>query len=245
MDEKEEIVSKECLKCRKVQSLENFYRHPKSLGKRKSQCITCAKQYKDFASQRMAEYRKKRKPISQEYFREYYLKHREKIKERAKSHYDIKKDDPDFKRKRAESKRDWVRRNPHKITEQNHRRAASKLGLLKDWTSDDMIKTLEYFDYKCALSGEDGNLHFDHVIPLSSGHAGTVPWNMLPLRSDLNESKSTHHILEWFDANRQRFNLSEERLEFALRYLADTAGLNYEEYLEYLDWCHKNKNLEE
>lgn len=105
-----------------------------------------------------------------------------------------------------------------------------------------------YVDYSinyCRISN-DISIHWDHVIPLATGHGGTVYGNMIPLRSDLNESKTDSNIFEWFASVRQRFELSQERFDKLIDYLASANALMVEEYRDFVYWCHDNpRNIDE
>lgn len=216
------------------------------LGGRRARCRKCIntgvkedrkKNPKKYNSEQRIEYRK-------EYFTEYYLKHAEVIKDRSAEHYYMRRGNEDFRRRRAENKKEWAQKNPHMITLQNHRRMARKRELPHNFTESDMAKTLERFGGKCALTGMDCELHWDHVIPLTTGHGGTTPWNMLPISATLNVSKGNRHILEWFEDNKRYYNLSETLLYEALDYLSDLKSVTPKELIEHMDWCFENKEEE-
>lgn len=96
------------------------------------------------------------------------------------------------------------------------------------------------FNNSCALTGDRARLHMDHVIPLSVGHGGTVYENMIPLRADLNLSKSNRNIFDWFADNRERFGLEQRKFDELIEYLADINNMTTKEYEEYVRWCHDN-----
>jgi predicted transcriptional regulator len=126
-----------------------------------------------------------------------------------------------------------------------HLRLARKRSLPDDLTATQLAFTLCEFDNRCALTGESA-IHLDHVIPLSIGHGGTTYGNMIPLRSDLNMSKNNHNIFEWFEANRQRFELSQERFDNLIEWLASANAMTVDEYRNYVYWCHANpRNIDE
>jgi len=244
VDEKGEIVSKECRGCKEIKPLCAFYRHPKSLGGRKSKCIKCCKEYLDSTRERQKAYRESRREKQAAYFAEYYKEHSGLIRKRASDYYLRKRDDEDFKESRREYKRRWRHENPQTVAVENHLKAARMRGLIANWNVEEAIRTLEHFDYKCALTGEEAKLHFDHVIPLSTGQAGTVCWNMLPIKAELNISKSNKNIFEWFDANRDRLSLEKYKLDEAINYLASLKGVSVEEFKEFINDCH-NQNVQE
>lgn len=108
-----------------------------------------------------------------------------------------------------------------------------------DLNIDDLVKTAEFFDYKCALSGEKIELEWDHVIPQSVLKNGGYYGNIIPLHAKLNGSKSDTNIFEWFEANRQRFELSEKKFNRLISFLAEANEMSIEEYKEHVYRCHQ------
>lgn len=127
------------------------------------------------------------------------------------------------------------RNNPGKNKLRQHRRRARKKSLPNDFTDEQMTKTYEYFG-GCALTGAS-EIHWDHVIPLASGHGGTTCGNMIPLRGDLNMSKSDANIFDWFRTNKERFNLSQDKFDFLIEWLAGVNEMTTEEYQLYVYQC--------
>ena len=238
-----EIVSKECKTCGEIKDLSEFNRQKGGVGGKRSRCRKCTNEYLKedrkknplkYNSKHRIEYRKK-------YFETYYAENSTTIKNRSRVFYYSHRNDKDFIKKRADNKKRWARENPEMITLQNHRRMARKRNLPNDFTESDMQETLKKFEGKCALTGEECDIHWDHVIPLSTGHGGTVSWNMLPIKSSLNVSKGDRHIIEWFEDNKNVYNLSETRLRESFEYLANLKGVSVESYIKYIDWCFENK----
>ena len=100
---------------------------------------------------------------------------------------------------------------------------------------------MEYFDRRCALTGET-DITEEHAIPLSIGHGGTIHGNMWPLCKRLNSSKYNKNIFEWFEANRQRFELSQAKFDRLIEWLAAANDMTVEEYRDFVYWCHANPN---
>lgn len=61
----------------------------------------------------------------------------------------------------------------------------------KDWE-----RTLRRFDRKCAYCGATGDLHMDHVVPLSRGGTHTIG-NVVPACPTCNLSKHNRFVTEW------------------------------------------------
>ncbi len=81
----------------------------------------------------------------------------------------------------------------------------------------------------------------DHFIPLSTGHCGTYLGNMSPLSRTLNSSKSDANPFEWFEANRQRFDLEQSAFDAPVVKLAQQNGLTSEELRDFTYWCFANQ----
>jgi hypothetical protein len=133
-------------------------------------------------------------------------------------------------------KQDWQKNNKEKTAGATHRRRARLMSLPHDLTDEDIDDILGVFK-GCVLTG-DSNIHLDHVIPLAVGHGGTIYGNIVPLRADLNFSKNDSNIFEWFGANRQRFELSQERFDKLIEWLASANAMTIEEYRAYVYECH-------
>lgn len=134
----------------------------------------------------------------------------------------------------------WQSKNQEKMKRHYHLRLARKRSLPDDLTAAQLAFTLCEFNDMCFITG-DRNTHLDHVIPLAVGHGGTTYGNMIPLRADLNLSKNDKNIFEWFEANRQRFELSQERFDEGIAWLATANAMTVEEYRNHVYWCHENK----
>lgn len=227
------ITVRKCTKCGEWKPLEtSFYRKKGGSGDRFSVCIDCLldqhRKYREENKEKIAEYRRRRYEENKEKLLEYYRKYYEKNKEKHR-YYTIR----------------WQKNNHEKAKAITQRRRARKRGLPDNWTLEQQKGTWEYFNNACALTGEGGDIHEDHVIPLAVGHGGTTYGNMIPLRADLNDSKCDRNIFEWFSENRERFNLSEERFNRLIEYLATINGLTVDEYRQFVYWCHENPRNED
>jgi hypothetical protein len=180
-------------------------------------------------------YREKHKEYYAEYGRYYREEHREQINESRREKYETNRE-----REIARVSK-WQRENPEKAVMLQQRRRARKKSLPNDFTAEQTAETLSHFG-GCALTGGSTDIHWDHVIPLAAGHGGTTYGNMIPLRSDLNLSKSDANIFEWFDANKERFNLSQGKFESLIEWLAEANGKTTEEYRTYVYECFDNSN---
>ena len=94
----------------------------------------------------------------------------------------------------------------------NHKDRAAKFGVLSDGETSKYVNiALEYFDHRCALSGEKfeyidaeeidrkltSNLSAEHVVPLCQGGHDIVP-NLVPSVLQYNISKNGYYLLDWW-----------------------------------------------
>jgi hypothetical protein len=209
-----DMVAKVCTKCAKTKSMDDYGKNKGKLGGRKSECKSCK-------SESNRKWNKSNKEHMAKLVRKWYEENKER---------------------KDESVRRWNKDNPDRIILKDQRRRARKKLLPDDFTTDQMSDTLISFRGGCALTGDTTDIHWDHVIPLVTGHVGTVYGNMIPLRGDLNLSKSDANIFKWFEANKQRFDLDQLQFDRLVDWLAVTNGMTVEEYTEYVYQCYENPN---
>lgn len=225
------LVGKVCSKCKEWKELNLFGTQKRGLAGRRSRCKKCE-----------SDYHKKWKA---ENWDSYKVENAERIKEK---HREWVKNNPEASRERS---RRWMRANKEKNRAKmnkwqkvnldrrrvnNQRRIARKRSLPDTFTDEQRLNVLNYFENGCAFTG-DKEIHWDHVIPLSLGIEGTVMGNMIPLRKDLNVSKSNQNIFEWFNENKTIFNLSQNKFKFLIAYLAGINNMKEEEYQDYVYRC--------
>lgn len=207
------VVGKECGICLKWIPLDSFLDRAKGLGGKRSDCAGCERKRN----------------------LEYFYANREKCRERERK---WSENNPE---KRLAKLRRWYENNPDKITENNHKRRARKLSLPDTFTQGDMDEMLNLFG-GCALTGES-EIHWDHVIPLSTGKVGTIRGNMIPLRKDLNMSKSDCNIFEWFEENQIRFNLDKNKFNNLIKELSEMNGMSIEDYRSFVCGCFNKQEV--
>jgi hypothetical protein len=219
LDERDGLVGKPCSECKKWKILADFRNTKTGLGKCRSNCKSCE------AAQ------KRRKYNEDDAYRQRDI-------ERNRTWHKVNQE------KASQKNHNYFINNREKALVRNHRRLATKKNLPSLLTTQNLTEIYNYFG-GCALTG-DKIIHLDHVIPLSVGRGGTIYGNVIPLRADLNISKSDNNIFEWFEANRQRFELSQERFDNLIAYLASANAMTIEEYRDHVYWCHANpRNIDE
>jgi hypothetical protein len=205
------VLGKDCCTCRKWLPLGKFADRAKGTGGKRSDCVECERT-------RNLEYFREHREEYRQYQIEYNKENREKMNEKL---------------------RRWYRNNPDKVAANNHRRRARKLSLPDDFTTEDMRRIYDIFG-GCALTGSD-DVQWDHVIPLSTGYGGTTSYNMIPLRADLNPSKSDANIFEWFARNKERFDICKNKFDNLIDYLAIKNGMSVDDYRSFVYECFENK----
>lgn len=240
VDADDNIVAKQCSGCPHVKRLDEFNRKKDGLGGRESKCKTCSKGYYEDNRERYAETNRNWRERNPEYMCNWYEANRDcpEYKQR-KAEYNRNWYEANKERK-AETDRNWKRNNADKCVLSNQRRRARKRILPNTLTEDQRQDIYDYFDGGCAFTGDTDDVHMDHVIPLATGHGGTVYGNIIPLRGDLNMSKGDRSLFEWFHANKEHYGLSQERFDRLAEYLADLNGMTTKEYEVYTRWCHDN-----
>jgi hypothetical protein len=220
-----EVIAKTCSKCCEVKYVNDFGNEKKGLGGRKSTCKLCEAAIKSKWHEQNREKNVTRSRKFREKNPDYHRSYRQENKEH-----------------KSETDRRWRHENPYKGVIYDQRRKARKKALIDDFTSEQMSEILKKFG-GCALTGEVTEVHWDHVIPLATRHGGTTFTNMVPLRGDLNMSKQDDNLFEWFNANKQRFNLEQERFDRLINWLASANEMSVEEYRAYVYECHANPNV--
>ncbi|PEU21321.1 hypothetical protein CN526_26940 [Bacillus wiedmannii] len=242
------MVGKECTKCGEWKPLESgFRKNNKGLGRKLSVCKKCERKYK---RKYYEENKEKNKEKESAYKRKYYEENKEKVLAHTRKWKEENKERVlEYKRKYYEENKEkelaraskWQEENKDKVKMRSQRRRARKKALPATWTLEQKEEMMEYFDRRCALTGET-DITEEHAIPLSIGHGGTVHGNMWTLCSRLNSSKYNKNIFEWFEANRQRFELSQAKFDRLIAWLAAANEMTVEEYRDYVYWCHANPN---
>ncbi len=223
VDSDENIIARDCRRCGETKPMDNFYidrkKNPGFNG-RKSVCIDC-----ELAANR-----------------DYHRSDKERTAARRAKWVKANRDVANS------TQREWLARNKDRVNEKRKTYDAYSIrckrvaSLPHDWNDKDESTALQHFG-GCALTGDSERIQFDHVIPVATECGGTVNWNMIPLRADLNVSKGHSNIFEWFRENKDRFNLSEERFDAMVQYLSELRGESVEEYTAYVYSCFTNKTI--
>ena len=209
----------------------NFYKEKACKYGLESICKKCKSEYskqhyednRDKISERHKQYREKNKDKIAEQRKQHYENNKDKIAEQQKKHYEDNRD------KRLEQCKQYRENNKDKIAEQrkqyystpqgqvvafniNCRRRTREENQGSGITKEQWLEMMQYFDWKCAYSGEKlkkGTRTIDHIKPLSKGGEHEI-WNVVPMYRPYNISKHDKDMEEWYQE--QDF-YSEERLQ--------------------------------
>lgn len=128
----------------------------------------------------------------------------------------------------------------------NNKRAELMKALPNTLTTLEYAQTLEYFNYRCALTGDTKNVSQEHFIAIATGHAGTTAANIIPMRQDLNASKHARNPFEWGEQAAEHYGLDVKKWNDLLSYLAFRNELSVTDYVEFVKWCYANpRTIEE
>ena len=205
-----------CNKCNeeKPNTNEYFAFSNKPKGLLKSSCKMCDKEYykknRDKIINQYKEYYRNNKEAVSMYKKEYYKDNKDKMIENATNYRKNNRE------KVSEYLRDYQRNNKDKMVFYANKRRCIEIGNGGNYTKEQWKETLEYFDYKCAYTGEciKDNLNIEHIIPVSKGGTNYI-WNLVPSTPQANISKKDRDIEEWY---RKQPYFSEERLQNIYKY---------------------------
>lgn len=231
----ENIETQKCMRCgRELPATEEYFKYTNKKKVRfKSWCKECEKEYQKA-------YREQHREKHKEYMKNYYKENKEELYEKEKirrennreeylnyhrNYYKENKEklDLDAKKYREEHKEEInvYHKNYRKEHEKEKRtyffnRAAKDRYINEECefhhiTTEEFLSIYEFFDNKCAYSGEElakGNRSIDHIIPLDMGGTNEL-WNLVPCHIRYNASKCNKTMEEWY-VNSDCF--SEERL---------------------------------
>ena len=223
---------KKCIKCGRllVANTINFPRRKDSKDGLRNECKECykesrrksGKKYRESKNgrEKINEYKKKHKEDIASSKKEWYENNKDISLERSKKHYKENREQKlnyqkqyykDNKNSILEYRKEYHKKNPDKaFNSQSKRRSLIEIQE-NNFTKEQWLEMMEFFDWKCAYSGEkfnNNNRTIDHIVPLSKNGEHKA-YNLVPMLKNLNSSKHTKDMLEWY--KEQPF-FSEERL---------------------------------
>ena len=211
------FVIKHCKKCDRllVANTLNFY---KQSDKKDGLACTCKRCRGNKGRIPLTDEQKKEK--RRQYDIEYYKKNKEKIKEQTKQYKTNNKEqivqkNKTYREQHKEEIKEWHKQdyinNPEKHFNNRQKRRQKEELQGNGYIEEQWLEMMNYFDWKCAYSGEDlyKKSSTDHIIPLSKNGQNSI-WNFVPMILNYNCSKGSKNPLEWY---KQQDYYLEERLQ--------------------------------
>ena len=186
--------TKKCYKCGEVKARSDFYKCKSRKDGLQSKCKACSSDCnaKWFARNRerdlarQAEWRsgnRERERARQAKYRaenpEYQAKYRSENREKENSRIAR-----------------WNKANPEKRRALDQRRRARNANAQGTHTAEQLKARFDYHGNKCVYCNSTGNLHADHMIPLSRGGTNFAS-NMVPACGSCNRSKGAKTPIEF------------------------------------------------
>ena len=203
---------KECKECGELKIGSEYGAYKRSNGNYNlnSSCKCCQKiakkEYYKENAEKISEQKKEYRKENSEKRKEYLKENAEKIAERKKEYYQENAE------KIAEQRKEYRQTSAGKeaSARDSHKRRALKAKNGGSYTSEQWQICLEYFDNKCAYTGEIlDSLNVEHILAVSKGGTSYI-WNLCPSNQNPNRSKNNKDLETWY---RKQEYFSEERLE--------------------------------
>ena len=219
---------KRCNKCGEIKDINMFNKRKGAKDGHRGQCKACRKEYykeyhennKDMIKEYQKEYHENNKDMIKEYQKEYHENNKDKIKESKKEYRENNKDkikeskkeyyenNKDMIKEYYENNKDMIKEykkeycKTHKIEYKaySHKRRARIKSNGGSYTKAEWLECLEFFDYKCAYSGEPltmDDASVEHVIPVSKGGTSYIS-NLIPCVLKYNISKNNTDLMGWY-----------------------------------------------
>ena len=96
--------------------------------------------------------------------------------------------------------KEYYKKNKQEYNRRANERRIKKFGNGGKYTKLQLEECLEWFDYRCAYTGEkldDDNINIDHIIPVSKGGVNAI-WNLCPSINYANKSKHAQKMENWY-----------------------------------------------
>ena len=214
-----------CKTCKNKKVQQNRFNN---LEKRREYDKQYYHQHKKEKNEKWKEWYKDHKEERKEYRKKYYENNKTEIRQKAKIKYDQNKKNHLQRRKELYNlnkekiklqRKQWRILNPEKAFNMDSKQRIKRLNHIKNYdpiSTEQFVDMMNYFNWSCAYSGHIFSDHnknddrtVDHIIPINKNGEHVI-WNMVPMYSNYNSSKSDKDMLEWY---KQQEYFSEERLQ--------------------------------
>ncbi|GAB6558114.1 hypothetical protein bcgnr5378_06680 [Bacillus cereus] len=255
--DKFETIYLDCTKCSFIGPLNAFYSDPKSLYDKHSHCKSCVDEsnrkwevenkehaiqiQRDYYRNNIEEIRRKSKERRNRNQEKIKLARKKYLREnKLKIYWKKKKDreqNPEKHKLRIEN---WIKNNPEKHKLLSQRRLARQKMLPDTLTEEQLITVMKKYNGSCCLTGINEDVTIDHVVPLFTGHGGTIYENVIPLTRKLNSSKQEKNIFEWAELLHEYYGFTMERFYEVIQEVAERNNMTIDEYKTYYFSCFEN-----
>lgn len=194
----------QCKECRSVYNKK--YREENKEKEKKRH-----KKYREENKEKLTQYRKKHQEEHKEYMKKYDAQHKKDRREYYEEHKEErrkynKKYRQEHKEERAEYYKKYCKTAQGQVVVFNgaNRRRNREEQQGNGLTTDQWLEMMNFFDWKCAYSGEyiggkknQSIRSIDHIIPLVKGGEHEI-WNLVPMYRPYNSSKQDKDLEEWY-----------------------------------------------
>ena len=179
------LLFKQCSKCGEIKHINRFSKSKKGKYGVSKRCKECDKIYreenKEFILLKQKEWRDNNKEIKRELNKKYYQEHKEELCEYHKK---------------------WRENNPEKVFNYHNERRNKLENQGNGITQEQWYEMMEFFDWKCAYSGEklggdSDKRTIDHIVALDNGGEHEI-WNLVPMYQPYNSGKKNNNMLDWY-----------------------------------------------
>ena len=215
---------KEYDKAYRARNLEKRKRQKREYSQKHQEKISARQKiWRENNKEHIEKYRERNKEKKSAYNKKYWAENKEILKEaistwRAKNREYIKKYRVANHERDRNRSREWYNSEKGRslsVTKTNRYRAKKK-ALLNDFTVEQWIECLNYFDNVCAYcGGSEGTLEQEHFVPVQKKGPLTKS-NILPACRSCNASKNDNDFFSWYPKQK---DYSEERKIKILNYL--------------------------
>lgn len=153
---------------------------------KESRLISCKKYYENNKEKILDK--------QKDYYKKTYEERKDELKIRQKIYRENNKEKEQMRHKK------YKLNNPQKVFNWHNKRRLNKENRGSGISKQQWKEMMEYFDWKCAYSGEqlnDNNRTIDHIVSLNKNGENEI-WNCVPMAKKYNCSKRDSDFLEWY-----------------------------------------------
>lgn len=193
-------LTQRCKKCVKIRDREYRENNKEAVTRRNR---AWQEKNRERYSRYQKEYREQNRDSAKEYAKKYYADNKERLNKEHKANYAANKarynelsrqNYRDNREKYLEKAKKWRESHREERSDYEHKRRAARNGADARLVSGKTMKRIR--GMACARCGSSGDIHVDHIVPISRGGAHREG-NLQPLCSRCNMSKGNKLMSEW------------------------------------------------